>query len=164
MHGDCCETPVEFMGMWVASVQEFRWLLCSTYLDISENTEMHLDFQTSFFLVTHLLLVVGVCKAIALSSGCDDLSGLQQDALQLTFGIKLMCFGFQVTSNYWPEFIWKMLCFALQFLGSSLTGTKSPFPNFILAGTSRKSVSHDRKGLPCKILLSLNSLEDLEAF
>lgn len=93
---------------------------------------MHLNFQTGFFLVTHLLLVVGVCKAIALSSGCDDPSGLQQDALQLAFGIKLMCFGFQVTSNCWPEFIWKMLCFALQFLGSSLTDTKSPFPNFFL--------------------------------
>lgn len=39
MHGDCCEPPVEFMGMWVTSVQEFRRLLWSTYLDVSEDTE-----------------------------------------------------------------------------------------------------------------------------
>lgn len=71
----------------MTSVQEFRWLLWSTYLEASEDTEMHLSFQTGFLLITRLLVVVGVCKAIAISSGCDDPSGLQQDALQLAFGI-----------------------------------------------------------------------------
>lgn len=41
-----------------------------------------------------------------------------------------MHFGFQVTSNCWPEFIWKMFCFVLQFLGSSLSNKISPSPNF----------------------------------
>lgn len=162
-YGDCCEPPLEFMGMWVTSVQEFRWLLWSTYL--LEDTEMHLNFQTGFLLVTHLLLLLGVCKAIAVSSGCDDPSGLQQDALKLAFGISLMFFGFQVTSNCWPVFIWNMFCFALQFLGSSLTDTKSPFPIFLfrLALVGRVCQVIER-GLPCKMLLSLNSFEDLETF
>lgn len=101
------------MGMWVTSVQEFRWLLWSTYLHASEDTQMHLSFQIGFLLVTHQLVVVGVGEATGASSGCDDPSGPQQDALQLAFGVNLMCFGFQITSNCWSEFIWKMLCFAL---------------------------------------------------
>lgn len=83
-HGDASDICP---GIRVTSVQEFRWLLWSTYLDASEDTEMHLSFQTGFLLITRLLGVVGVCKAIAISSGCDDPSGLQQDALQLAFGI-----------------------------------------------------------------------------
>lgn len=74
---------------------------------------MHLSFQIGFLLVTHQLVVVGVGKATGASPECDDPSGPQQDALQLAFGVNLMCFGFQITSNCWSEFIWKMLCFAL---------------------------------------------------
>lgn len=43
------------------------------------------------------------------SLGYDDSSGLQQDALPLAFGIHLTHFAFQVTSNCWLLFIWKML-------------------------------------------------------
>lgn len=70
---------------------------------------MHLSFQTALLLVTSLLVVAGVCKAIAISLGYDDSSGLQQDALPLAFGIHLTHFAFQVTSNCWLLFIWKML-------------------------------------------------------
>jgi len=60
---------------------------------------MPLAFQAGLLLVTGLLVVVGVCKAIAISFGYDDSSGLQQHALQLGFGVHLTHFVFPATSN-----------------------------------------------------------------